>query len=80
MLKNRFIKLLAGALVVAGITLAVRESLVKAGIDSGMDNAFRTPPMSDYKPVDNSFHTPPMSDYRPVDNSFHTPPISDYKP
>jgi hypothetical protein len=80
MLTNRFFKLFVIVLLVVGVALAVRETIAKASNDPGVDNTFRTPPMSDYKPVDNAFRTPPMSDYKPVDNAFRTPPMSDYKP
>jgi hypothetical protein len=65
MLTNRFFKLFVIVLLVVGVTLAVRETIASASANPPVDNAFHTPPMSDYKPVDNAFRTPPMSDYKP---------------
>jgi hypothetical protein len=80
MFTNRFFNLVVAVVLVAGVTLAVRETIAGASNVPVIDQSFHTPPMSSYRPVDNSFHTPPMSSYRPVDNSFHTPPMTSYRP
>jgi hypothetical protein len=80
MLTNRFFKSFVIVLVVVGVALAVRDTNIRASNVASIDNAFHTPPMTDYRPVDNSFHTPSMTDYKPVDKSFHTPPMTDYRP
>ncbi len=54
--------------------------LINASIGTTLDLGFRTPQMSNLRPLDKSFHTPPMSNLRPLDKSFHTPPMSDYRP
>jgi hypothetical protein len=80
MLTNRFFKLFVIVLLVAGVVLAVRDNTTRASNEASIDNAFHTPPITDYKSVDNAFRTPPMTDYKPADNAFHTPPMTDYKP
>ena len=61
MFKNRFIKSVIIVIAVVLVALAVRETITTASNESSMDNAFHTPPMSDYKPVDYSFHTPELT-------------------
>ena len=68
MITKRFFKLLFVSILMVILALVVRETIVWASNAHPVDNAFRTPPMSDYKPVDNVFHTPPMSDYPKSDD------------
>jgi hypothetical protein len=66
MTTNRSFKLLFVVTLMVVLALVVRETVARASNPQPVDNAFRTPPMSDYKPVeDNAFRTPPMSDYKP---------------
>ena len=66
MFKNLFVKLIVAGLILAAVTSLIQAATARANCQPAVDQAFRTPPMSDYPPVvDNSFHTPPMSDYPP---------------